>query len=153
MTAVRTFHFDEYMLRPVDESDRPFAINWTLADPDHRDVTQPHFWMEQSPTRDSYVLLDRWGRVFFLKMCQVSSDAVELHIQFPPEEEDDSREQTLRIARALIVGMDWLEKELKKFGIRRMAFDSVSQRLIKFAVKKLKFMKMQDFRLEKEIGV
>lgn len=150
MTATRVFYFEDYLLRPTDETDETFAIHWTLADPDHKDITRPDFWLEQSAQRDSYVLLDGEGRVFFLKLHRIDKTTIELHIQFPPE---DTREQTLRVAKALIVGLDWLEGELRKHGIRHLAFDSHSQRLISFAIKKLHFLKTEDFRLEKEIGV
>jgi hypothetical protein len=150
MSATRTYHFSNFMLRPVDETDATFAINWTMADPDHRDLTMPDFWMEQTATRDSYVLLDGQGRVFFLKLHQIERDSVEIHIQFAPEY---TREQALRVGRALLVGLDWLEGKLRSHGITHLAFDSHSQGLVSFAMKKLKFNKTQDFRLEKEIGV
>jgi hypothetical protein len=150
MSASRTFHFDRYMLRPVDETDRTFAINWTLADPDHKDLTAPDFWLEQTATRDSYVLLDGQGRVFFLKLHQMDANSVDIHIQFAPEY---TRDQALRVGRALMVGLDWLEGKLRDHGVSHLAFDSHSQGLVSFAVKKLNFSKTKDFRLEKEIGV
>jgi len=149
MSATRTYHFDHYLLRPVNETDATFAINWTLEDPHHRDLTMPDFWLEQTGTRDSYILLDNEGRVFFLKLHKLGEDAVDIHIQFSP---DDSRHQTMRVSKALMVGLEWLEEKLRAHGIRHLSFDSASDRLIYFAIKKLKFHSTEDYRLEKEIA-
>lgn len=149
MTARRTFHFADYMLRPTDESDIPVAVEWTEADPEHRGLTAPVFWLEQGDKDDSYILLDRQGRVFFLKLHEIDPKTMEIHIQFAPT---STRREAARVGNALMTGLDWLETMLRRFGYRRLCFDSRSRSLIAFAIRKLHFSKTSDFRFEKSIA-
>jgi hypothetical protein len=68
MTAINTFKFGEFFLRPAGEQDRALAERWTAADPDHAGVIDPNFWLENKLGRDGFLLSDASGPVFFFKM-------------------------------------------------------------------------------------
>lgn len=143
MSALETFTFNGYTLRPANESDLPLAQLWTLADTDHKDITLPSFWIEQRIGRDSYLLSDGAGPVFFFKLhvttwrgSAMKPCRVELHIQFMPGITD---EDTGRIRGGLTQGMTWLERVLRLSAIREVSFDSSNRKLIAFCKKRLGF--------------
>lgn len=144
MTALNTFGFSGYTLRPAATSDLSLAQDWTEADDDHRETTFPTFWLAQGEGCDSYLLSDPIGPVFFFKMVRVdgATQAVELHIQFMPEAQPRDRE---RKREGLTQGMEWLERILRASGISHIRFKSTKPELIAFCRKRL------GFRVEGEV--
>lgn len=141
MSAIETFSFDGYTLRPARTSrDLALATRWTEADRDHREV-DPAFWVEQKLGQDSYLLTGQGGPIFFFKVAALNSSAVELHIQFPPmpEAAEARREQTMLLRDALSRGFAWLERVLIQSHVREVYFDSTSTSLIAFCVHHLEF--------------
>lgn len=152
MTANLSFHFGEYLLRPASLDDMALAVKWTAAD-----AERPEFWIEQTAGRDSYMLEDQEGPVFFFKMHRLSLKAVEIHTQFPPlgtvlhsseKQEHDRR----RVQQAIIQGFRWLEGSLAKTKVKEIYFDSTHPPLRAFAVRRLGFATSQGPRLLKSIG-
>jgi len=73
MSAIESFKFGEsYLLRPAGNGahleDLELAVRWTAADPDHAGRVEPGFWLEQRLGRDSYMLEDAGGPLFFFKL-------------------------------------------------------------------------------------
>jgi hypothetical protein len=151
MSARNTFTFAQYRLRPATEEDLPLAAAWVSADPHHRDTTEPGFWIEQKLARDSYVLEDEEGPIFFFKLHQLSKTAVEMHVQFPPAIADNH--QRYRVQRGLIDGFTWLELPLKQAQVKVIHFDSTHPPLRKFATDRLGFAIQNEVRLSKSLGV
>ena len=141
MTALATFSFQGYTLRPAIGKDRKEAAEWTKADPDHRDTTPADFWIEQGMGIESYVLDDRFGSVFFLKLVRQIHHEIEIHIQFPPKPETATAaaEQRERVVNGLILGFEWLERVLILREVRAVFFTSKRPTLIRFAKKRLGF--------------
>ena len=151
MTATATFRFsnNKFTLRPAGEDDFYLAEKWTQLDPEHRGSVDPRFWLEQAQGRDSFLLFDDEGPVFFFKMVLAGSEnnrAIEIHIQFPPQGRNG-----YRIAAGLIEGITWLERVLRQIQIREMFFDSASRKLITFAIKRLGF-RMEGGKLRKRLA-
>lgn len=147
MTAVNSFTFSGYTLRPANEADLPLARMWTLADVYHREITPPSFWVEQRPGRDSFLLIDASGPIFFFKIhatrwagltdaMAMKPSEVELHIQFMPDTDAHDRR---RLREGLLQGMAWLERILRLSGVHRICFDSRNPELIRFCRKRLGF--------------
>lgn len=147
MGAVETFCFSGFTLRPAGErGDFDLASAWTEADPHHRSTVLPEFWLEQCPGRDSYLFLDQEGPLFFFKMILFiwsSRDRAkiekrcQLHIQFSPRMEEKHERQ--RVMRGLREGLAWLEAMLKQCQVKELFFDSRSESLVDFTVKRLGF--------------
>jgi hypothetical protein len=135
MSALNTLCFSGYTLRPATSADRNLAQSWTLADPHHREMN-PDFWIEQRLGRDSYLLSDAQGPVFFFKIIRIGDNAVEFHIQFMPETEPEARTRT---RKGLVEGLNWIERVLRNSGIAEWSFDSANPELIKFCKKRLGF--------------
>lgn len=136
MTAIETFTFSGYTLRPATKHDLSLAQLWTLADVHHAEITAPSFWVEQRLGRDAFILSDGAGPVFFFKMHQLDSNEVELHIQFMP---DTCEEDRARMREGLVQGMTWLERVLRLSGVSRVSFDSRNPELVSFSRKRLGF--------------
>jgi hypothetical protein len=159
MSASGTYHFGIYTLRPAGEADLARAVQWTAADVFHAGRTRPEFWIEQSVNRDSYVLEDREGAVFFFKLHRLAIHAVELHCQFPPlddiaeEPSETVQYERERVRHALQRGFEWLEGALKISKVRDVYFDTTNGALRNFAVRRLGFQAKDDSqRLEKHMG-
>ena len=146
MPALATFTFQGYTLRPARQTDYELARAWTLADPDHRDTTQPDFWLDQKFATESYLLLDKWGPVFFFKLVRdggMKGGEAEIHIQFPPVPQtgEARAEQNSRTINALIQGMTWIERILSLRLVSALFFTSRNPGLIRFCVKRLGFVR------------
>jgi hypothetical protein len=149
MSAGHEYEFGEYRLRPARQADMELAMEWTLADPEHRHAIAPTFWLEQVNGRDSFLLTDRDGPIMFFKMHLTKRDEVRIFMQFKGtvnggrchtrEEMEAAKHLRERTRRALTMGMDWLEEMLKKNGVREVFFDSASRTLIRFTTKRLGF--------------
>jgi len=145
MSATETFKFMHFTLRPagVIATDQVLARDWTFADPDHCGRVRPSFWVEQDFGKDSYLLFDREGPVFFWKgILLVEPRRVEMHIQFPPMPKNlhEKLQRLMRTRAGLIHGLAWLEGLLSKASVEEIYFDSLSRPLIAFATKRLGFV-------------
>lgn len=154
MTALNTFKFGEYFLRPANELDRALAEKWTAADPEHAGVIEPGFWLENRLGRDGFLLSDQRAPLYFFKMhihgiydlrlpdaagtngpvemFESLHDAVQVFIQFPPFRDG-------RVMRGLTEGCKWLERTIAPMGARELFFDSKNESLIRFCVSRLGF--------------
>ena len=150
MAALREFEFGGFKLKPATADYYRLAEVWTKNDPDHRDKLDFEFWLEQDACRDSYLLFDQDGPLFFFKMHLINRQTVRVFIQFPteatskefantPEDIRKAQRTGERLRRGLLLGMAWLEEMLKKNGVKEIFFDSVSKSLISFCVKRLGF--------------
>lgn len=128
-----TFQFGAYTLRPTIMNDFPQAAVWTSNDPDHRGKIAPAFWIDG---RDTYLLIDEQGPVFFFKTQLVGEKTIKLYIQFGP---DDTRRAKLRTIKGLVAGLEWLEKELLECSYENVYFTSKRPALISFCEDRLGF--------------
>jgi hypothetical protein len=156
MSADHAFVFGGYLLRPSTPEDLHLAVKWTAADVYHAGRTRPEFWIEQTINRDSYILEDTEGALFFFKIHRLSIKAVELHCQFPPVDQADDSEgakyDRKRVQRGILKGFEWLEGALGKTKIQDLYFDSTHEPLRAFAVRRLGFAIHSGDKLTKTIG-
>jgi hypothetical protein len=146
MSARETFRFGQYVLRPAGTiRDLQIARAWTKADPEHAGRVVPGFWLEQTYSRSSWIVVDHFGPLLFFKIIlytQKPTDpgnswmGAELHMQFAPAESADMRE---RVRQALTEGLPWVERVLTQNGVSRIFFDSNNPMLVRFSVKRLGF--------------
>jgi hypothetical protein len=167
MSAIETFGFGEYLLRPAGtngnaEADLELARAWVAADPEHAGKVLPEFWIEQRLLRDSFLLRDSVGPIYFFKMHlesrttlqienaamkaepNVWEDVVRIFLQFHPYDVNMGRvfERYVlrnRITRGLEEGMIWLERMLRQGPVKEYYFDSQNESLIRFSQKRLGF--------------
>jgi len=158
------YTFDDYRLFMAEPDDLELATLWTAADPHHRGRVNPSFWLEHSPGTESYVLCDREGPVYFVRLqrtiheymqeCKEGSiepskvkylPALELHLQFAPPQRGNGSETPhavshLRTATALKDGLDWLTGMLKTSDVSLLRFDSQNPALTEFSRQRLGFV-------------
>jgi hypothetical protein len=108
-------------------------------------------------SRDSYILEDLEGPVFFFKLHRLSINAVEVHCQFPPTDTTETAEaieyEVKRVRVAILKGFEWLETALRLTRITTIYFDSSHAPLRNFAIRRLGFTGMEGTeRLAKQIG-
>jgi hypothetical protein len=136
--------FDGYRLRLVEESDRPKLEEWIRSDQAHRDLFAPEFFMGQEeidgelatdPRVSCYALEDRHRTLMFIRLTR----AARVHIQFPPETEENRRQQRRSLGLALIKGMAFLEVLLGRAGAAEWIFDSEAGPLRELAKGRLGF--------------
>lgn len=158
MTATRQFIFaDVYRLRPAGSviADALLAEEWTATDQWHAGLIDPAFWLEQAPDKDSFILEDFAGPIFFFKthlLQKTQSNiqlwmAVQLFIQFMPIASSDDLK---RVADGLLEGLKWLEETLKSASVSEIFFDSYNPTLIRFCTKRLGFT-LDGTRLRKQL--
>lgn len=139
MSAFDTFCFSGYTLRPAASSDLSLAQEWTVADPYHRDTTPAEFWLEQKPGRDSYLLSDGGGPIFFFKMEKAPlriDPFIILHVQFMPTTDENAKE---RVREGLRQGMEWLKRVARMSGVHELMFQSSNPELSAFCRRRLGF--------------
>ena len=135
------FEFAGMSVRRTGMDDLEMAREWTEADEDHRGRVDPAFWCEQAERRQSYLLSDGDGPLYFFTGVMVT-DTLEINVQFAPYEALKTLENRHalrgRIMRGLVEGMHWLEERMRGV-VDEMHFESRSPDLIRFAVRKLGF--------------
>lgn len=133
-----TVQFGEYTLRGVDEDDRRRIEDWIVQDQDHREQFTANDFIEDTrlgedePHALCYVLADRIGDVFFLRL----SRAARVRIQFGP---NLNKSERYRSARAMLHGMAFLEGMLQHLGVEEWIFDTANPELAAFATARLGF--------------
>lgn len=123
------------------EQDLEILKQWIDADPAHKDVIDPEFWIR--PTEDGKPeagvkclrVEDDNGTVFYLRL----ENALRVYIQFPPDEEVSKT----RVASALRRMIWFVGGGAKKAGYHEAIFDSKSEKLISF-LKKLNIDKVEN---------
>ena len=152
MPAISSFGFSGFLLKPASKTSAnlKLAADWIAADPDHRDTTPPEFWFDYRLGVESYLLEDKFGPVFFYKMNRTKAREVEIHIQFPPASDPDTR---ARVMRGLTLGLEWIERVLAQREQTTLFFRTKNPALHRFAIKRLGFAASQQerHRLEKQI--
>lgn len=141
-------HFDGYILRSLNESDYPRLQEWIAADPAHREILDPEFFMgqrlnhagelEEDNRATCYVLEDDCGGgpLFYIRI----SRAARVNIQFPPAGSSEPNE----IVEALAKGMAFLEVALERAGVEEWIFSSKSRPLRRLANRTLGFSESND---------
>jgi hypothetical protein len=130
------FCFNGYTVRSARHADLMLAEHWTRADPFHRNTTAPDFWIENKDGRESFLLLDALGPVFFFKTHILNRRTVQMHVQFMPADTEDNK---TRLREGMLQGLVWMERVLKNAGVTRIEFDSQNPQLTVFAIKRLGF--------------
>lgn len=136
MTALNTFAFNGYILKPAGFEHLRLAEAWTSWDADHAGRVEPKFWIAQGEATDSYLLSDARSGIFFFRIDMETRETAEVHIQFMPCAHEEDRERT---RAALLAGMFWLEAVLRGNGVKEIWFDSRDRKLIQFCIKRLEF--------------
>lgn len=142
MSALSTFIFNGITMRPtVPKKDRALAIQWTRADPEHRETTNGYFWLTQDLGIESYALEDKFGVILFFRMDWVKNSQLEFHIQFPPPEKEVTKriDQKQRAMRAMMQGFEWMKRILAQSKVNEVFFLSRSPHLIRFSTRHLGF--------------
>jgi len=147
MSAIETFSFGEYTMRPAGADDLQIARVWNALDRWHRDCIKPEFWIEQKLRRDSFLMLDRLGPLLFFKMHghgpknDWRSDRVQIFIQFPPAPPFglERKNHFYRVGSGVEKGFAWLERILIANGVEELFFDSESVSLVLFCTRNLGF--------------
>ena len=142
MTALASFTFRGYTLRPARWDDLSLAEYWVKEDPFHKGTTKAKFWCEQKIGIESYILSDKFGPVFFFKMQRAQGGDAEIHVQFPPEMKNPTArsDQRCRVMNGLIFGFEWLERVLSLRQVNALFFDSKNPSLIRFSKRRLGFV-------------
>jgi len=138
---VESYQFKGYLLRPSLASDLELARLWTARDPDHAGRVDPGFWLSQGRYAQAYLLSDADGPVFFFKgVVRPREAAIEVHIQFPPDEDEPLRNmRRRRISQGLIEGLAWLEERMLAKMVTEIIFESSTPALIRFSKRHLGF--------------
>lgn len=114
-------------LRALTEDDKPILASWTASDSDHRYLAPD--WIYRVEKAERWMIEDKEPRLAFRVQR-----ALRVDIQF---NEDD----TVKTAKALISGFDWLLERAQKAGFTEVIFESKSQPLIRFCEKRFGFRK------------
>lgn len=128
---------DGLKLREADHlADVQRLIHWIDADPAHRGIFSPGYFMSgklaEDPRPTCYALEDEDGVVFYIRL----SRAARVRIQFAPE---GDRRQRVRVARGLIHGMAFLEAGLAQARAEEWIFATESRKLKTLAQQVLGF--------------
>ena len=141
-----TFSFHGYTVRSSRRDELELAERWTKADPEHRDTgLRGEFWLLQEAQAgiESFLVEDRFGPVLFFKLVMKSEDEAELHLLFPPFPipAGELAERNCRTMNAMLEIFPWVEKALAQRKTKAVFFISKSKSLIRFAEKRLGFVK------------
>lgn len=169
-TRYPLFQFQGFQLFRAGIEDLWLADLWTDIDPHHRETTRGEFWVTNRPGVESYLLRDAQGFLFFARLERqdliarrtaeskpTTWEAVELHIQFGPNEGERFLDPCLtrtisyreamamtaikreRTVAGLVRGIEWLELALSGAGVPALFFNSQNPHLVRFSEKRLGF--------------
>jgi hypothetical protein len=145
LAATETWEFDGYRLRATLASDLELAREWTEADRAHAGL-DPAFWLEQGPTKQSYLLHDEDGPVFFFKGV-LAGRTLEVFIQFPAPAAAITE---MLLSKALAAGTRWLAERMRGV-VDEFTFETKSPSLKRFCERRLNFEE-RDGKMRKRIG-
>lgn len=128
------FHFDNYVVRPVEERDRQYLSSLIEADPYHADRMDADFFLDLKPGEDAWALetLEQGRVVLYFK----TQTAVRLSLLFS---ETETKEDKTRNRLALLKGMAWIEAQLMANSFREILFDSEGPELVQMAKRRMGF--------------
>ena len=129
----QTFHFDNYIVRPISEQDRGFLSGLISGDAYHNGRMSPDYFLQLVPGEDAWAVEDEQGNVLFYFKTQT---AVRLSIQFSAGKTTEERR---RNREAMTKGMEWIEGMLRQNHFREIIFDTQGPELKAFAKRRLGF--------------
>jgi hypothetical protein len=145
MSPKTVFHFDNYVVRPVEERDRAYLDNLIEADQYHRDRMDADFFLDLKPGEDAWALEDELGKVLFYFKTQT---AVRLSMQFA---EAETTEAKTRNRLALLKGLAWIEAQLRANSFREILFQVDGPELSAMAKRRMGFRESLGSELYREI--
>jgi hypothetical protein len=128
MSQAPIFRFDNYIVRPVAETDRPYIDQLITADPYHKGMTAG-FFLELLPGEDAWAIEDEQGRVMLYFKTQT---ACRVSLQFG----DQNRHRNLDV---LLRGMAWIESMLRSNRFREILFQTDGPELRNMAKRRMGF--------------
>ena len=131
------FHFDEYIVRPINEGDRAYLESLIEADAYHKGRMTADYFLKLVPGEDAWALEDLQGNVELYFKTQV---AVRLSIQFAHSKTSEERS---RNRTALMKGFAWIESMFRQNRFRQIIFDTAGPELTAFAKRRLGFRTSQ----------
>ena len=127
------FHFDQYIVRPMNEGDRSYLDSLIESDAFHKGRMTPDYFLKLVPGEDAWALEDEHGKVLLYFKTQV---AVRLSIQFAASQTKQEKQQN---RMALLKGFAWIEAMFRKNRFREIIFDTDGPELTAFAKRRLGF--------------
>jgi hypothetical protein len=128
------FHFDNYVVRPVEERDRAYLCDLIQSDPLHVDCMDADFFLTLQPGEDAWSLetLDTGKVILYFK----TQTAARVSLLFSG---NDSKEDKTRNRLALLKGMAWIEAQLRANSFRQILFDTKGSELAAMAKRRMGF--------------
>lgn len=145
MSPKTIFHFDNYVVRPVEERDRVYLDSLIEADQYHRDQMDADFFLNLKPGEDAWALEDEQGKVLFYFKTQT---AVRLSMQFAQAETSEAK---VRNRVALMKGLAWIEAQLRANSFREILFQTDAPELTAMAKRRMGFRDVSG--LARDIGL
>jgi hypothetical protein len=145
MSQKTVFHFDNYVVRPVEERDRLYLNSLIEADEYHHDRMDADFFLSLKPGEDAWALEDERGNVLFYFKTQT---AVRLHMQFAQAETTEAK---TRNRLALLKGLAWIEAQLRANSFREILFQNDGPELTAMAKRRMGFREVSG--LARDIGL
>jgi hypothetical protein len=127
------FHFDQYVVRPMNEGDRAYLDTLIEEDAYHKGRMTPDYFLKLVPGEDAWALEDQQGKVLLYFKTQV---AVRLSVQFATSKTSAERSQN---RTALMKGFAWIESMFRQNRFREIIFDTQGPELTAFAKRRLGF--------------
>lgn len=127
------FHFDQYIVRPMNEGDRAYLDSLIEEDAYHKGRMTPDYFLKLVPGEDAWAFEDEQGNIVFYFKTQV---AVRLSIQFAHSKTSEERSKN---RTALMKGFAWIESMFRQNRFREIIFDTQGPELTAFAKRRLGF--------------
>ena len=131
------FHFDQYIVRPMNEGDRSYLDSLIEEDAFHKGRMTPDYFLKLVPGEDAWALEDEQGNVELYFKTQV---VVRLSIQFAHSK---TKEEKKKNRMALMKGFAWIESMFRQNRFRQIIFDTTGPELTAFAKRRLGFRESQ----------
>jgi hypothetical protein len=139
------FHFDGYIVRPVEERDREYLASLIEADQFHALRMDADFFLNLHPGEDAWAMESERGNVILYFKTQT---AVRLHMQFVGA---DTKEDKTRNRIALLKGMAWIEAQLRANSFREILMQVDGPELAAMAKRRMGFREPEGGQLVREI--
>jgi hypothetical protein len=127
------FHFDNYVVRPIAETDRVYLDSLIEADGYHKDRMSADYFLSLLPGEDAWAMEDEQGNVLFYFKTQT---AVRLSLQFT---QGETPEEKTRNRVGLLKGMAWIEGMLRQNHFREILFQTDGPQLTAMAKRRMGF--------------
>lgn len=123
------FRFADYIVRPVEERDRPFLEQKIADDEFHREVMDADFFLKLWPGEAAWAIEDQKGNVLVYFKTQ---NVARISLQFTGSDRELNRD-------VLTKGTEWLEGLLAQNHFHEMLFDTKGRELRIMAKRRLGF--------------